>query len=134
LGDFIWSDLGGPLPAYFWSGTRRVLGAEIDPATMTEAELVARLNDDGFADPWVFRAVQAELTIGRDGVEAVRVYPVDLGQDEPVTRRGIPRVPDPAVAKEILERLATMSAPLGVTVDIADDVGTIRSGSAASDG
>jgi len=134
LGDFIWSDLGGPLPAYFWSGTRRVLGAEIDPATMTEAELVARLNDDGFADPWVFRAVQAELTIGRDGVEAVRVYPVDLGQDEPITRRGIPRVPEPAVANEILERLATMSAPLGVTVDIADDVGTIRSGSAASDG
>jgi poly-gamma-glutamate synthesis protein (capsule biosynthesis protein) len=134
LGDFIWSDLGGPLPAYFWSGTRRVLGAEIDPATMTEAELVGRLNDDGFADPWVFRAVQAELTIGRDGVEAVRAYPVDLGQDEPVTRRGTPRVPEPAVANEILERLATMSAPLGVTVDIADDVGTIRSGSAASDG
>ena len=127
LGDFIWSDLGGPLPAYFWSGTRAVLGTDVDPVTMTEAELVARLNDDGFADPWVFRAVQAELTVGANGIDAVRVFPVDLGQDEPITRRGIPRVPEPAVAKEILERLATMSAPLGVTVDISDDGGTIRS-------
>ena len=134
LGDFIWSDLGGPLPAYFWSGTRRVLGAEIDAAAMTEAELVARLNDDGFADPWVFRAVQADVRVGPNGVEAIRVHPVDLGQDEPITRRGIPRVPEPAIAKEILERLATMSAPLGVTVDIADDVGTIRSGNTPSAG
>ncbi len=127
LGDFIWSDLGGPLPAYFWSGTRAMLGADIDPTRMTEADLVARLNDDGFADPWVFRAVQAELTVGPTGVEAVRVHPVDLGQDEPITRRGIPRIPEPAAGKEILERLATMSAPLGVRVDIADDAGMIRS-------
>ncbi len=127
LGDFIWSDLGGPLPAYFWSGTRTVLGDDIDPQTMTEAELVERLNEDGFADPWVFRAVQAELVIGPSGVDTVRVHPVDLGQAEPITRRGVPRVPAPAVAAEILERLASMSAALGVTVDIAGGVGTIRS-------
>src|SRR5262245_3280010 len=126
LGDFIWSDLGGPLPASFWSRTRAVLGADIDPATMSEAELVARLNDDGFADPWVFRAVQAELVVGPSGVDAIRVHPVDLGQAEPITRRGIPRIPDRAVTAEILDRLATISAPLGVTIDIADGAGTIR--------
>ena len=126
LGDFIWSDLGGPLPAYFWSGTRRVLGAEIDPATMTEAELVTRLNDDGFADPWVFRAVQAEITVGPAGVDAVRVHAVDLGQREPITRRGIPRVAGPVVAGEILDRLVAVSAPFGTSVDIADGVGTLR--------
>jgi len=127
LGDFIWSDLGGPLPAYFWSATRAVLGADIDPSTMTEADLVTRLNDDGFADPWVFRAVQAEVVVGTEGVERVRVHPVDLGQDEPITRRGVPRVPEASVAMEILERLKRMSARLGTAVDIADGVGTIRS-------
>jgi poly-gamma-glutamate synthesis protein (capsule biosynthesis protein) len=126
LGDFIWSDLGGPLPASFWPRTRAVLGSDIDPATMTEAELVERLNDDGFTDPWVFRAVQAELVIGPTGVEQVQVHPVDLGQHEPITRRGVPRVAEPSVAAEILERLATMSAPFGVTVDVADGVGTVR--------
>jgi poly-gamma-glutamate synthesis protein (capsule biosynthesis protein) len=126
LGDFIWSDLGGPLPASFWTRTGAVLGAEIDPATVTEADLVERLNDDGFTDPWVFRAVQAELVVGPSGVEEVRVHPVDLGQGEPITRRGVPRVAEPSVADEILDRFATMSAPLGVTIDIDDGVGTIR--------
>ncbi len=126
LGDYIWSDLGTPLPAYFWSATQAVVGPDVDPATMTEAELVARLNDDGFADPWVFRAVQAELVVGPSGVEAVRLHPVDLGQREPITRRGVPRLPEPAVAREILERVATMSAPLGTAVDIDGGVGTVR--------
>jgi poly-gamma-glutamate synthesis protein (capsule biosynthesis protein) len=126
LGDFIWSDVGGPLPAYMWSATRAVSGHDIDPATMTEAELVMRLNDDGFADPWVYRAVQAEVVVGTEGVEQVRVHPVDLGQNEPITRRGVPRVPEPSVAAEILERLRTMSTPLGTVVDIDAGVGTIR--------
>jgi poly-gamma-glutamate synthesis protein (capsule biosynthesis protein) len=128
LGDFVWSDLGGPLPADFWSRTRAVLGADIDPTTMTEAELVTRLNDDGFADPWVYRAVQAELVVGHTGVDEVRVHPVDLGQHEPITRRGVPRVPEASVAAEILERLGTMSAPFGTIVEIADGVGMLRSG------
>jgi poly-gamma-glutamate synthesis protein (capsule biosynthesis protein) len=127
LGDFIWSDLGTPLPGYFWSATRAVLGADVDPASMTEAELVGRLNDDGFADPWVFRGVQAELVVGPSGVDAVRLHPVDLGQREPITRRGVPRVPEPAVSAEILERIATMSAPLGTLVDIDGGVGSVRS-------
>jgi len=127
LGDFIWSDLGTPLPGYFWSATRAVLGADVDPATMTEAELVGRLNDDGFADPWVFRAVQAELVVGPSGVETVRLHPVDLGQREPITRRGVPRVPEPAVAAEILDRVAAMSAPLGTVVDVDDGIGSLRS-------
>jgi hypothetical protein len=75
----------------------------------------------------VFRAVQAELVIGPSGVDAVRVHPVDLGQAEPITRRGVPRVPAPSVAAEILERIASMSAALGTALDIVDGVGTIRS-------
>ena len=128
LSNFLWSDLGGPVPAYFWSQTRAVLGDEIDPASMTEAELVDRLNADGFSDPWVFRAILAEVVIGPSGVQEVRLHPVDLGQGLPITRRGIPRTPSPVVASEILERIASLSAPLGTNVDSADGVGTIRLG------
>ncbi len=128
LSNFIWSDLGGPVPAYFWSQTCAVLGDDIDPAAMTEAELVERLNADGFSDPWVFRAILAEMVVGPSGVQEVRLHPVDLGQDLPITRRGIPRTPSPAVAGEILERVASLSAPLGTEVDASDGVGTIRLG------
>jgi poly-gamma-glutamate synthesis protein (capsule biosynthesis protein) len=128
LSNFIWSDLGGPVPEYFWSQTRGVLGDEIDPGSMTEAELVERLNADGFADPWVFRAILAEVVVGPSGVQEVRLHPVDLGQDMPITRRGIPRTSSPLVADEILERIASLSAPLGTDVDAADGVGTVRLG------
>jgi poly-gamma-glutamate synthesis protein (capsule biosynthesis protein) len=126
LSNFIWSDLGGPVPAYFWAQTRAVLGDEIDPASMTEAELVDRLNADGFSDPWVFRAILAEVVIGPSGVQAVRLHPVDLGQKLPITRRGIPRTPSPDIAGEILERVASLSAPFGTDIDAAAGVGTIR--------
>jgi hypothetical protein len=53
---------------------------------------------------------------------------VDLGQDMPITRRGIPRTPSPVVADEILERIASLSAPLGTDVDAAGGVGTVRLG------
>jgi hypothetical protein len=126
LSNFIWSDLGGPVPAYFWSQTRAVLGDEIEPASMTEAELVDRLNADGFADAWVFRAILAEVVVGPSEVQGVRLHPVDLGQALPITRRGVPRTPSPDVAGEILERVASLSAPFGTDIDSADGVGTVR--------
>jgi hypothetical protein len=36
-------------------------------------------------------------------------------------------VPEPAGAAEILDRVATMSAPLGTVVDIDDGIGSLRS-------
>ena len=117
LGNFIWSDVGGPMPAYFWHKTRAVLGdAAPDPGTMTEADLLATLNSDAFDDPWVFRAVLAEVSFG-DMVLDVRLHPVDLGHDLPVSRRGVPRVAEPGVAREILARVAELSAPFGVAVE-----------------
>ncbi len=125
LSNFIWSDVGGPLPAYFWRQTRAVLGDEVDPATMSEADLIARLDEDGFSDPWVFRAALAEVAFGDAGIDEIRLHPVDLGFDLPLTRRGIPRTPDPDVANEIAERIATISAPLGTKVDTSGEVATI---------
>jgi poly-gamma-glutamate synthesis protein (capsule biosynthesis protein) len=125
LSNFIWSDLGGPMPAYFWRQTRAVLGDEIDPAWMTESELIALLGADGFDDPWIFRAVLAQVVFGDEGVEEIRLHPVDLGFDRSVTRRGIPRTPEPDVASEIVERVAIISAPLGTKIERDGTSGTV---------
>jgi Bacterial capsule synthesis protein PGA_cap len=125
LSNFIWSDLGGPIPEYFWKQTRAIVGDEIDPATMSEADLIARLGDDGFSDPWIFRAAVAEVVFGESGVDAVRLHPVDLGAELPLTRRGIPRTPEPVVANEIIERIAAISAPIGTNIESADGFGSI---------
>jgi poly-gamma-glutamate synthesis protein (capsule biosynthesis protein) len=114
LGNFIWSDLHEPLPAYFWERTRRSMGERApDPATGTDAELLEVLNADAFDDPEVFRAVIAEVVPG----EVVRLHPVELGYGEPLTRRGIPRLAPPDVAGPILDAIAERSKPFGVRVD-----------------
>jgi poly-gamma-glutamate capsule biosynthesis protein CapA/YwtB (metallophosphatase superfamily) len=58
----------------------------------------------------------------------VRVHPVDLGQDQsrPFSRRGIPMVPSPEMAKKVLEKLQKLSAPYGTKIVIENGVGVIR--------
>jgi len=125
LGNFIWSDLGGPLSLDFWERTRAALGDRApDPAHATEAELLALLNGDGFADPWVFRAVIAEVAFG--DARGVRLHPVDLGFGASPTRSGVPRTAEPAVAEEILARLAHESADLDAAIESIDGVGVVR--------
>lgn len=126
LGDFIWSDLHEPLPRYFWTRTAGSLGdAAPDPATATDADLLRALNADAFDDPEVFRGLIAE--IDPDASE-IRLHPVELGYGMPVTRSGIPRVAEPAVAEEILRTVADRSAPLGTELTVRDGVGTVRLG------
>jgi len=116
LGDFIWSDLHEPLPAYFWSRTRRSLGdAAPDPEAATDADLLHVLNEDAFDDPEVFRAVIATITFD-GGALRTRLHPVQLGYGEPLTRRGIPRTTPPAVATEILSAIDERSSSLGASV------------------
>ncbi len=125
LGNFLWSDVGGPLSFDFWERTRGAMGEGApDPADATEADLLALLNADGFADPWVFRAVLAEVVFG-DGLE-VRMHPIDLRFGEPVTASGIPRAAGAGLASEILERVAELSAPFGARIESVDGVGSLR--------
>ena len=125
LGNFLWSDVGGPLSLDFWERTRAAMGEGApDPAGATEADLIGLLNADGFADPWVFRAVLAEVVFG-EHLE-VRLHPVDLGFGEPVPACGVPRAADATLASEILGRIAELSAPLGVRIESVDGVGVLR--------
>jgi poly-gamma-glutamate synthesis protein (capsule biosynthesis protein) len=126
LSNFIWSDVGGPLPEYIWSLTRSAAGHHVDPRTMSEADLIELLGDDAFADPWIYRAAFAEVVFSDGGIDEIRLCPVDLGSSLPVTRKGIPRAPDDDVAREICERFAEISSPFGTHLEVADGIATMK--------
>lgn len=58
----------------------------------------------------------------------VRLYPADLGRDEtrPLSRKGVPMTPSPEVAKQILEKVQTISKPFGTQISIENSVGIIH--------
>ncbi len=58
----------------------------------------------------------------------VRLHPTDLGQDKsrPFSRRGVPMVPSPDMAKRVLEKLQKISQPFGTKITIENGVGIIR--------
>jgi poly-gamma-glutamate capsule biosynthesis protein CapA/YwtB (metallophosphatase superfamily) len=75
--------------------------------------------------------LEALLTTSRyDGghLVEVRLYPADLGRDKkrPLSRQGIPMTPSPEVARQILEKVQTISKPFGTTISIENNVGVIH--------
>jgi poly-gamma-glutamate capsule biosynthesis protein CapA/YwtB (metallophosphatase superfamily) len=56
----------------------------------------------------------------------VRLYPVELGFASQDAFRGIPRVPPPAIAQEILKRLQELSEPFHTEIHIENNEGVIR--------
>lgn len=68
------------------------------------------------------------LTYEGDRLAAVELHPITLGFGLPVDRRGTPRRAEGPEAREILERLARLSAPFGTTIEIDGDLGRLRLG------
>jgi len=57
----------------------------------------------------------------------VRVHPADVGKGyRPLSKIGIPMVPAPAVAQEILAKVQRLSKPFGTALAIENGVGVIR--------
>ena len=106
----MWCDLQEPIQRYHYDESRDLLRDRFgDPTTATDADLMGILTEDSFGDDAVFRSVMARVRLGPDGLDEVRLHPVDLGRGEPLTRRGIPRTPTPEVAQSILEAIGSMS-------------------------
>ena len=59
-------------------------------------------------------------------LKEVRLYPVELGINEPDSRLGIPRMATQDHAQQILERVSRLSDEWGTTIDIQGSVGVIR--------
>ncbi|HET6712470.1 MAG TPA: CapA family protein [Actinomycetota bacterium] len=126
LGNFFWCDLQEPIQRYFYDESRALLRERFDdPAAVTDADLLGALNGDSFGSDATFRGLMTRVRLGPEGLEEVRLHPVDLGRDEPITRRGIPRTPSPEVAEAILDEVRSMSQPFGVDVKVDDGTGLV---------
>ena len=126
LGNFVWSDMTEPLQGYFYRHSRAMIAGLPDPGMVTDADLTRELNAETFDDEDIFRSVLATIRFEAGAPSEVRLHPVELGFGEALTRSGIPRAAAPEAAEAILERMRTISEPLGAEVAVEDGVGVIR--------
>lgn len=117
LGNFVWSELTEPLPRALYEYARDLpAGAMPDPWAATDADVTAAMNE-GFLRDEFFHSVVAEVVVS-DGTPELSLHPIDLRRDPKLTRRGIPRPADPALADAILGRLADISTPFGTKLEV----------------
>jgi poly-gamma-glutamate capsule biosynthesis protein CapA/YwtB (metallophosphatase superfamily) len=73
-----------------------------------------------------FESLVPRITFAGGKVAAVELFPLSLGFDQPVDRRGTPRLARGEEGAAILRRVAELSAPYGTAIDVAGDVGRVR--------
>jgi poly-gamma-glutamate capsule biosynthesis protein CapA/YwtB (metallophosphatase superfamily) len=123
LGNFIFeNDLVVPQPTDLYRTFG--LGLDVLPAEMFDA----RSDHDRKnwpAEPRDWQSVVANVVF-RDGRPAeINLTPISLGYGATRPNRGIPRLAEPGMATQILERLQKLSQPFGTTIAIKNGIGTI---------
>ncbi len=101
----------------------------VDPSR-TPSELFRIRNQDGQkgfpADKRYWQTVMPICHFEGGRVRRIELIPITLGPGEPTHRRGRPRLAQATEAREILERLAHLSAPFGTTFDLDGDRATVQ--------
>jgi poly-gamma-glutamate synthesis protein (capsule biosynthesis protein) len=95
-----------------------------DPALTPAAVYRQRTDDDrkGFpSDRRFWETVMPVCTYAEGRLSGIEIHPVTLGLGEARHLRGRPRLAEGEEAQSILRRFAALSAPFGVTMDIAGD-------------
>ena len=100
LANFFWCDILEPIGEETFQENRELLTrAYGDPRRATDQDLLAVWNAAGFDDPRVFQTIVAVCRWEKGKVSEVRLYPVDLGYGERLTRSGTPRLASPEVGQ-----------------------------------
>jgi poly-gamma-glutamate capsule biosynthesis protein CapA/YwtB (metallophosphatase superfamily) len=133
VGNFFWSDVQEPIPQDLYQAPEyRGLAERAfeHPERVTDADFTALLNaEGGFANRFTFQSYVARCSFSpgleahAGGLTEFRLYPITLRYGNPLTRSGIPDVPEPAEAVEILSDIRTYSLPLGTSIAIVTDDG-----------
>jgi poly-gamma-glutamate capsule biosynthesis protein CapA/YwtB (metallophosphatase superfamily) len=133
LGNFFWSDIQLPLSAdlYEANGNRNYLERSFEhPERATDGDLSLVMNaNSSFATVGaksLNRTFQSVLTRtvyddATQTVKEIRLYPIDLGYGEKLTRSGIPRRAGATVANMVLDRIISLSANAGVRIRKSHD-------------
>lgn len=123
LGNFFFEIDDLELTAPAWMRQER-----LDPSTTTDSEYEQYHLLHNFHAPVWYQSVLAVMTFEHGVVSEIRLYPVDLGYTRDPRQRGVPHLAAPAEARQILDRLQTLSRPFGTTIEITDGVGIIHGG------
>jgi poly-gamma-glutamate synthesis protein (capsule biosynthesis protein) len=95
-----------------------------------------RSNNDtiGFpADPRIWESVIAMPKFEGKHLAELKLYPISLGYKKPRPQRGWPMLADAAIARKIIDDVATFSTPFGTAVEFKDGLGVVRIGGTRSD-
>ncbi|MGA2189575.1 MAG: CapA family protein [Steroidobacteraceae bacterium] len=131
LGNFFWSDVQDPLPHDLFQGNRALLSsAWQDPAKATDYDLTAPLNRVSFAHEFTFTSVIAVSRFEANQLAELRLYPVEDGYGERLTRSGIPRlVTSKAAATAIFRQITEATQQFGLPpleLSVTDAVAALR--------
>ena len=119
LGNFIFHDNLTPVPYAMFERY------DVDPREGTEGDVNAAMGE-GFNNQPNFESVITASRFEDGRVSEIRLYPIELRQENRLANRGVPRLAPPETADRILERLQELSAPFGTDIEIEDHVGVIR--------
>ncbi|MGH9477379.1 MAG: CapA family protein [Terriglobales bacterium] len=100
----------------------------LNPALTTDSEYEQYHLRHNFHAPYWYQSVVAVTQFEHGTLSEIRLYPVDLGYHRIPQDRGVPHLAAPEEARQILERLQTLSAPYGTKIEIEGSVGIIRVG------
>lgn len=131
LGNFIWSDLQESVPAELFELNRDLLAKAFErPERATAADLNQAMNADYFTQPEVFEGILPIVRFDGPRLAEVVIHPVDLGQHDPLTLRGVPRLATGEQADRILSRIRDASAAFGCghEMEIVEGRGFLRPG------
>jgi len=84
------------------------------------------LKQGATAQPVNYESMIAMSRYDKGKLVEVRLYPTDGGFDNAISRRGVPRMASPEVAKRILERVQKLSQRFGTKITIDGSVGVIK--------
>jgi poly-gamma-glutamate synthesis protein (capsule biosynthesis protein) len=90
------------------------------------AGMGVRERGDENSPPIKYDSIVAVSRFDRGALAEVRLHPIELTDDVRMAHRGVPRLASPEGARRILTRLQRLSAPLGTTIVIENNVGVIR--------
>ena len=88
--------------------------------------LGGRGRGDENSPPIKYESIVALTTFRGGQVSEIKLHPVELAEDVRMAHRGIPKLASPQTAQRILTRLQKLSAPLGTTIVIENNIGVIR--------
>jgi poly-gamma-glutamate capsule biosynthesis protein CapA/YwtB (metallophosphatase superfamily) len=133
LGNFFWSDIQLPLSADLHEANtnRDYLERSFEhPERATDGDLSLVMNaNSSFATAGAkslnrtFQSVLARTVFddATQRVREIRLYPIDLGYGEKLTRSGIPRRAGTTVANSVLDRIISLSGNSGVRIRKVND-------------